>query len=106
MARDDSKQELHLIPSGWIVGNRWVNDRQTQTVETPADRIETWVEEICDSSEGWDPPTVFWKITWLSPDVTVEARAEINIKFPRPAYKPWVKPPRRSRKIRRTVYDY
>jgi len=105
MARDDQKKEYQLTPTGWVTGNCWINDKQTQTVAVPSDRVETWIEEICDSSEGWDPPTSFSKIFWQSSDISSQ-HAELNNKFPRPEYKPWIKPPRRSKKHRRTVFDY
>lgn len=98
MASDEHQIERHLTPHGWISGNEWVNGRQIKTVDLPADRVETWVEEISDSSEGWAPATTFSKLIWESPDVSAEVRAELNEKYPRPEYKPWKPIPRKKRK--------
>jgi hypothetical protein len=99
MATDEHQIERHLTPNGWVTGNEWVNGKQIKTVEPPADCVETWVEEISDSSEGWAPATTFSKLTWESPKVSPEVRAELKRKFPRPEYKPWKPTPRRKQKM-------
>jgi len=99
MASDEHQIERHLMPSGWVTGNEWVNGKQIKTVELPPDRVETWIEEISDSSEGWTSPTAFSKLVWESPDVPAEVRAELNKKYPRPEYKPWKPIPKKKRTI-------
>lgn len=98
MASDEHQIERHLTPNGWIAGNEWVNGKQIKTVELPPDRVETWVEEISDSSGGWAPSTTFSKLVWESPDVSAEVRAELKKRYPRPEYKPWKPLPRKKRK--------
>jgi hypothetical protein len=101
MAQDDHEIEHHLTPNGWVNGNEWVNGTLIKTVEPPPDRIETWIELIADSSEGWDPPTVSSRLVWESPVASPESRAKLKEKFPRPEAKPWKKI---SRKKRRSIY--
>jgi hypothetical protein len=99
MATDDHETELHLTPNGWVRGSERVNGRPTKTIDPPVDRVETWIEEISDSSEGWDPPTISSKLIWKSPTVSSEVRAELNQRFPRPEYKPWKKLPKKKRRV-------
>src|SRR6266576_4806919 len=91
MATDDHEIERHLTPNGWVTGSERVNGRQIKTVEPPVDRIETWLEETSDSSEGWDPPIISSKLIWESPTVSSEVRTELNQRFPRPEHSPWKK---------------
>jgi hypothetical protein len=88
MATDDHEIERHLTPNGWVAGNEWVNGKQIKTVDKPADTVETWVETISDSSGGWDPPTTSSRLTWESPDISAEARADLKERFPRQESKP------------------
>jgi hypothetical protein len=99
MATDEHQIERHLTPNGWITGSEWVNGAQTKKVEPPKDRIETWVEEISDSSEGWAPPTAFSKMVWEATNVPAQVRAELTERFPRPEYKPWKQIRRKRRKL-------
>jgi hypothetical protein len=99
MAQDDHEIEHHLTPRGWVDGSERVNGRPTKTVEPPPDRIETWIELISDSSEGWDPPVVSSKLVWESPNVSAAVRAELNLRFSRPEVKPWKKVPKKKRKL-------
>ncbi len=99
MATDEHQIERHLTPHGWVAGNEWVNHIQIKSGDPPSDRIETWVEEISDSSEGWAPATTSSKVTWESPNVSSEQRAKLNQQFPRPEYKPWKPLPRKKRKL-------
>lgn len=98
MATDEHKIERHLTPNGWTTGNEWVNGVQTRTIEPPQDRIETWVEEISDSSEGWAPPATFSKMVWKASNIHAQVRAELKEKFPRPECKPWKQITRKRRR--------
>lgn len=98
MADDEHQIERHLTPNGWVEGNEWVNRCLIKNVETPSDRVETWIETRSDSSEGWAPPTVSSKKTWESSDVLPEEREKLHQKSPRPEFKPWRQPPRRKRR--------
>jgi hypothetical protein len=99
MATDEHKIERHLTPDGWIIGNEWVNGTQTRKVEPPQDRIETWIEEISDSSEGWAPPTAFSKMVWPAIDVPTQIRTEMRERFPRPECKPWKQLHRKRKRL-------
>jgi hypothetical protein len=92
MATDDHEIERHLTPNGWVAGNEWVNGKQIKTVDKPADTVETWVETISDSSEGWDPPTTSSRLT------SAKARADLKERFPRQESKPWKKLPKKKRR--------
>ncbi len=99
MATDEHQIERHLTPNGWITGSEWLNGTQTRKIEPPPERIETWVEEISDSSEGWAPPTAFSKIVWEASNVPAQVRAELRERFPRPECKPWKQIPRKRGKL-------
>jgi hypothetical protein len=100
MATDDHKIERHLTPHGWVTGNEWINGKQIKAVDPPADRIETWIEEISDSSEGWAPSTTFSELAWESSGVSAQSRTDLKQKYPRPEYKPWKPIPKRKRRIK------
>jgi hypothetical protein len=98
MAQDDHEIERHLTPNGWVNGNEWVNGLSIKSAEPPADRIETWIELISDSSEGWAPPVVTSRLVWQSSDPPNELRDELNKKFPRPEARPWKQAPRKKKR--------
>ena len=91
MAQDDHEIEHHLTPNGWVNGNEWVNGTQIKTVDYPPNRIETWIELISDSSEGWDPPAFSSKPVWEATDIPADVKANLRQKFPRREHKPWKK---------------
>ena len=68
-------------------GNLSVYGKFREENPVPAERVETWIEEIDDPS-GWATEIVTWKRIWASPDAKPEIIAELNKKFPRPEHKP------------------
>jgi hypothetical protein len=98
MSADNTEQEFHLTPNGWLKGSFSVYGKKTEDVPIPADRIQSGIEEIDDTS-GWAPPAVFWKVTWTSDSITPEELAELQEKFQRPAHVPWKKFKKKKKKL-------
>jgi len=98
MSEDIEKRERHLTPNGWVFGSVYANGTKVTDVPIPQDRVETCIEELNDSSGGWDPPTVSWEAVWQSPYMAADERDDLLKKFPPPKYVPWKKRPRRKRK--------
>ncbi len=85
MSQDHTEREYHLTPVGWVSGTFRVYGASTQEIPPPPDRLETWIEEIDDTS-GADPPSVSWKKIWESNSASARSKAELNRKFPRPGF--------------------
>jgi hypothetical protein len=83
MSQDRTTQEYHLTPNGWVSGTFSVYGKVQKEVPPPADRVETWFENVDDSS-GWAPQAIDWELIWVAPDVTPEIRAQLNKRFPKP----------------------
>jgi hypothetical protein len=85
MSQDRTTQEYHLTPKGWVSGTFAVYGNVQKEVAPPADRIETWIEEVDDSS-GWAPQAIDWKLTWFNPNA--QTRAHLTKQFPKPMFQP------------------
>jgi|SRR6476661_10856821 len=97
MSVDRTEEEYHLTPSGWVSGSFFVYGDKTEDGPIPQDRVETWIEEIEDTSL-YSPQIVSWRKVWESPSVSSEAKADLYNKYPRPEFKPrerYRKPKRR-----------
>jgi len=101
MSQDQTTQEYHLTPSGWVPGTFSVYSATQEEVSPPVDRVETWLEKVDDSS-GWAPQSVDWELVWVAPGVTLETRTELNQKYP----KPMLEPRKTLRKKRKKLADY
>jgi hypothetical protein len=97
MSQDHTEREYHLTPGGWVSGTFRVYGASSSEVEPPPDRVETWIEEIDDTSGG-SPPAIFWRQIWVSDSVSAEVKADLNRRFPRPEYVPWKKIKEKGRK--------
>jgi hypothetical protein len=97
MSQDHTEREYHLTPVGWVSGTFRVYGAATEEMKPPPDRVETWIEEIDDTSGG-SSPAVFWRQIWESDSVSPETRAELNRKFPRPKQVTGKKPKKKLRK--------
>jgi hypothetical protein len=98
MSADRTETEYHLTPSGWLEGSFWVYSNKAEDVPTLADRVETWIKEVDDTS-GWAPPVVSWKKVWESTDVTPNTKSELSLKFPRPEHPTWKPYQKKRRKL-------
>ena len=96
MSQDRTEQEYHLTPNGWVAGSFYVYGNKTEDVPTPADRIETWIEKIDDSS-GRAPEVISWSMVWRSESASEEV-SELHKKFPRPEHQPRQISPKRKRR--------
>jgi hypothetical protein len=83
MSQDHTEREYHLTPVGWVSGTFRIYGAMSEEVPPPPDRIETWIEEVDDTS-GYDPPAVSWKKIWESESASARSKAELNRQFPRP----------------------
>jgi hypothetical protein len=101
VSQDHTTTEYHLTPNGWTKGSFSVYGEKTAVVPPPANRVETCIEEVEDTS-GWAPPIVSWKTIWESEEVPPEARNELKQKFPRPERATWT---RFQKKRRSTKFD-
>jgi hypothetical protein len=86
MSEDRTEQEYHLTPNGWVAGSFFVYADKTEDGPVPPDRVETWIEEVLDTSR-YSPQIVAWKQIWKSPTVSAEVKADLDRKFPRPEFK-------------------
>src|SRR5438270_6943243 len=86
MAYDRYEIEHHLTPTGWKAGSE--SDQSSHSsVIPPADRIETWLYKMRQSS-GWSPEDVKWDRIWVHPEMTEAQRTAIRDSFPSPFKRP------------------
>jgi hypothetical protein len=97
MSQDHTEREYHLTPVGWVSGTFRVYRAANEEMEPPPDRVETWIEEI-DNTSGSSPLVVFWRQIWESDSVGPKTKAELNRKFPRPEQATWKKPKNKPRR--------
>jgi hypothetical protein len=90
VSQDHTTTEYDLTPNGWIKGSFFVYGKKTENVPPPTNRVETWSEEVEDTS-GWAPPIISWKPIWESEEVSPEVRNELKQKFPRPERATWAR---------------
>ena len=83
MSQDHTEREYHLTPVGWVSGTFRVYGATSAEIPSPPDRVETWIEEVDDTS-GDDLPAVSWKKIWESDSASARSKAELNRRFPRP----------------------
>jgi hypothetical protein len=95
MSQDHTEREYHH--TSWLGELLGVYGAATEEMQPPPDRVETWIEEIDDTS-GSSPPAVFWRQIWGSDSVGPETKVELNRKFPRPEQAMWKKPKNKPRK--------
>ena len=105
MSADRTTTQYHLSPSGWSVGTLYSYGHTDKVIPRPPDAVETW-ELRSEQSSGFAPTLYEWsdKPSWVSPEVSLEAREALNLKFPRPPapvdnFKPY-------KKRKRPISDY
>ena len=83
MAYDRYSIEYHLTPRGWIEGTTTYFGTVDREVALPADRVETWLKDV-EQSSGWSPEDVSWSRTWRDPTKTDDEIKALRAKFPAP----------------------
>lgn len=81
---DKTSHEYHLTPSGWVSGSRRYFDKvEGREVPRPSDAIETWVNEMRQSSM-WSPEEYSAHMIWHDETVPEAEREALRSRFKRP----------------------
>jgi len=85
MSCDNTNDEYHLTPNGWVEGTHYYDGIPDEIVACPKDAIETWVRKMTQSI-SFAPERIKWELTWTSPVYSDSEKAEIKKRFPKPSY--------------------
>jgi len=83
MAYDRYSIEWHLTPRGWIGGTETYFGKSETEVAPPADRVETWLVEV-EQSSGYSPEDVRWTVIWSDSRKSPDDIDKLRASFPAP----------------------
>ncbi len=78
MGTDTTYQEWYLTPRGWVSGPYSANFPLIQSTNTPADRVETWIEK--NESHDVYPSRIRpeWELVWALNEYSDEERKRLR----------------------------
>lgn len=83
MSYDKTTQEYHLTPNGWVAGTFSVYGVPQAIVEPPVDRVETWEQNMVQSS-SFSKGEYNWDRVWVTPNSDEKDLDILRRRYPRP----------------------